>query len=124
VCWRCYVTGKVIHAPVWVVFIAWASFLILGAGLRGLICSVPSNLTGIVIASLCVLIIQKADVGVGFTAVAVGIGSATIVEASRAGMLAAIPAIGWGFASTVGTVAVTGAASPTRSRSAIRCSLW
>jgi hypothetical protein len=101
-------TGRVIEVPVWVVFIAWASFFILGAGVKGLVRSVLSNLTGVAIASVCILISQEGTFGVGLTAVAVGIGSALMVEASRAKLLAAIPAIVWGFASTVGTVAVTG----------------
>jgi len=101
-------TAKVIEVPVWVVFIAWASFFILGGGVSGLLRSVLSNLTGIAIASLAVLISQQANFGVLLTAIAVGAGSALMVQASRAKLLTKIPAIVWGFASTVGTVAVTG----------------
>jgi hypothetical protein len=94
--------------PVWVVFIAWASLFILGGGTRGLLQSAASNLTGIVIASLCLLVAQQADLGVWLTGVVVGIGSALMVAVSRIPLLTAIPAIVWGFASTVGTTAVTG----------------
>jgi hypothetical protein len=101
-------TAEVITVPVWVVFIAWASFFILGGGVSGLVRSVASNLTGVVIASVCLLIGQQAELGIVLTAIVVGIGSGLMVAVSRVPLLAAIPAIVWGFASTVGTVAVTG----------------
>lgn len=103
-----WLTAEVIQVPVWVVFIAWASFFILGGGPRGLLQSAASNLTGIVIASLCLLVAQEGELGVGLTGVVVGVGSALMVAVSRVPLLAAIPAIVWGFASTVGTTAVTG----------------
>jgi len=103
-----WLTAEVIQVPVWVVFIAWASFFILGGGPRGLLQSAASNLTGIVIASLCLLVSQQADLGVWLTGVVVGLGSALMVAVSRVPILSAIPAIVWGFASTVGTTAVTG----------------
>lgn len=103
-----WLTAFLIQVPVWVVFIAWASFVILGGGPRGLLRSAASNLTGIVIASLCLLVAQQADLGAWLTGVVVGIGSALMVAVSRLPLLSAIPAIVWGFASTVGTTAVTG----------------
>lgn len=103
-----WLTAYVIQVPVWVVFIAWASFFILGGGSRGLLHSAASNLTGIVIASLCLLVNQQAGFGVWMAGVVVGLGSALMVAVSRIPLLAAIPAIVWGFASTVGTSAVTG----------------
>jgi hypothetical protein len=45
---------------------------------------------------------------VAVTAVAVGVGSAVMVQASKISLLSKIPAIVWGFASTVGTAAATG----------------
>ena len=101
-------TGAVVLVPVWVVFIAWASFFILGGGMNGLVRSVVSNLTGLVIATVTVMVSQGLGMGLLLTAVAVGAGSAAMVLVSRASLLGAIPAIVWGFASTVGTVAVTG----------------
>lgn len=103
-----WLTAFVIEVPVWVVFIAWASFFILGGGPKGLLQSAASNLTGIAIASLCLLVAQQASLGVWLTGVVVGIGSALMVAVSRVPLLSAIPAIVWGFASTVGTTAVTG----------------
>jgi hypothetical protein len=101
-------TATVVTVPVWVVFIAWASFFILGGGTAGMVKSIASNLTGIVIASLTLLSIPAFGGGPVVTAIAVGIGSAAMVQASKIKLLSAIPAIVWGFASTVGTVAATG----------------
>jgi Protein of unknown function (DUF1097) len=101
-------TGKVIEVPVWVVFIAWASFFIMGGGTTGLIRSVLSNLTGIAIASVCILLAERAGAGLLLVAVIVGAGSALMVVASRLPLVSVVPTIVLGFASTVGTVAVTG----------------
>lgn len=101
-------TGALVTVPVWVVFIAWASFFILGGGVGGLCRSVLSNLVGVAIAGLTLLVSGTLELGLPLTAVAVGVGSAAMVQVSRVRQLAVIPAIVWGFASTVGTVAVTG----------------
>ena len=86
-------TGAVVLVPVWVVFIAWASFFILGGGMNGLVRSVVSNLTGLVIATVTVMVSQGLGMGLLLTAVAVGAGSAAMVLVSRASLLGAIPAI-------------------------------
>ncbi|HZZ48762.1 MAG TPA: DUF1097 domain-containing protein [Pseudonocardia sp.] len=101
------VTGSVLLVPVWVVFIAWASFFIVGGGLDGLKRSVASNLTGSVLAGIVLLINESAGVGLILAALVVGLGSAAMVQASRVSLLSTLPAIVWGFASTVGTQAVT-----------------
>lgn len=101
-------TATFLTVPVWVIFIAWASFFILGAGTDGMVKSIASNLTGIAIASLTLLVISALGGGTVVAAVAVGAGSAAMVQASKIGLLSKIPAIVWGFASTVGTVAATG----------------
>ena len=44
-------TAEVITVPIWVVFLAWASFFFVGGGVAGWIKSVSSNLAGVVIAS-------------------------------------------------------------------------
>src|SRR5437899_198726 len=102
------VTATVLKVPVWVIFIAWASFFILGAGNRGFVRSIASNLAGIVVASLTLLVIHLLGGGPIVAAVAVGIGSAAMVQLSRIGLLSTLPAIVWGFACTVGTTAATG----------------
>lgn len=103
-----YLTATLILVPVWVTFIAWASFFILGGKSSGLIQSVASNLTGITIASLTLLTISTLGENPVVAAICVGVGSAAMVQASKISLLTAIPAIVWGFASTVGTTIATG----------------
>ena len=71
-------TATVLTVPVWVIFIACASFFILGGATDGLVRSIASNLTGIVIASLPLLVIHTLGGGTA-AAVAVGVGSAAMV---------------------------------------------
>lgn len=103
-----YLTATVILVPVWVTFIAWASFFILGGKSSGLKQSIASNLTGIAIASLTLLTISALNANPLIAAICVGIGSAAMVQVSKVPLLTAIPAIVWGFASTVGTTVATG----------------
>ncbi|MGY4654470.1 DUF1097 domain-containing protein [Mycobacterium sp. URHB0021] len=44
-------TAAVVTVPIWVVFLAWASFFFVGGGPMGWVRSVASNLVGVVIAS-------------------------------------------------------------------------
>ncbi|BAS55497.1 MULTISPECIES: DUF1097 domain-containing protein [Leptolyngbya] len=108
-----YLTATLILVPVWVTFIAWASFFILGGKSSGLKQSIASNLTGIAIASLTLLSISALGSNPLIAAICVGIGSAAMVQASKVPLLRAIPAIVWGFASTVGTTIATGKAITT-----------
>lgn len=108
-----WLTGTIFPVPVWVTFIAWASFFVLGGGQAGFVKSVASNLTGLVIASVTLLCITTMSAGAFGAAVAVGIGSAVMVQASKIKLLDVLPAIVWGFASTVGTTVATGKAITT-----------
>lgn len=103
-----YLTATLILVPVWVTFIAWASFFILGGKSSGLKQSIASNLTGIIIASLTLLAMAVLNANSLVAAICVGLGSAAMVQASKVPLLTAIPAIVWGFASTVGTTVATG----------------
>jgi hypothetical protein len=103
-----YLTATVLPVPVWVTFIAWASFFIVGGGTKGLVQSVASNLTGLVISSLTLLGITSTSGTPLAVAILVGIGSAAMVQASQITLLSVLPAIVWGFASTVGTTVATG----------------
>lgn len=103
-----WLTGTIFPVPVWVTFIAWASFFVLGGGTAGFVKSVASNLTGLVISSLTLLGIATTTSTPFGAAVAVGIGSALMVQASKVKILDVLPAIVWGFASTVGTTVATG----------------
>jgi hypothetical protein len=108
-----YLTATVFPVPVWVTFIAWASFFIVGGGKAGLVKSVVSNLIGLAIASLTLLALSYSGSTPMAAAILVGIGSAAMVQASRLKILDILPAIVWGFASTVGTTVATGKAITT-----------
>jgi Protein of unknown function (DUF1097) len=98
-----YLTATGISVPVWVTFIAWASYFIAGASWRGLAC----NLCGWAIGS-CTLVVMELWSGPAAAAILVGLGSAAMVQAPKLTTLEALPAIVCGFASTVGTVALIG----------------
>jgi hypothetical protein len=105
-----YLTATLLPVPVWVTFIAWASFFVVGGGPQGFVQSVASNLTGLAIASLSLLAISGTSGSPLAAAICVGIGSAAMVQASKLKLLNVLPAIVWGFASTVGTSVATGKA--------------
>lgn len=104
-----YFTAVIVPLPVWVTFIAWASFFACGGGSKGWVQSVVSNITGIIIASVTLLAIATFPQSPVVAAILVGIGSAGMVQASKAELISFTPAIVWGFASLVGTTAATGA---------------
>jgi hypothetical protein len=108
-----YVTATVFPVPVWVTFIAWASFFVVGGGPAGFVQSIASNLTGLVIASLSLLAIASSTQTPAVAAICVGVGSAAMVQASKLKLLNVLPAVVWGFASTVGTTVATGKAITT-----------
>ncbi|WP_394790628.1 DUF1097 domain-containing protein [Rhodoferax sp.] len=103
-----YLTATALPVPVWVTFIAWASFFVVGGGSKGLVQSIVSNLSGMAISALTLLAIGFSSGSPLAAAVCVGIGSAAMVQASKATLLAILPAVVWGFASTVGTTVATG----------------
>lgn len=102
------VTAEVITVPIWVVFLAWASFFFVGGGPAGWVRSVASNLVGVVIAAASLYAAHLMGGGLLVTAIAVGVGSALMVQASWVPLLSTTPAVVVGFASTVSTVAGTG----------------
>jgi hypothetical protein len=91
-----------------VVFLAWASFFFVGGGVTGWVRSVSSNLVGVVIASASLYAAHMMGGSLLVTAIAVGVGSAVMVQASWVPLLSTTPAVVVGFASTVSTVAGTG----------------
>lgn len=101
-------TAEVITVPIWVVFLAWASFFFVGGGVGGWTRSVASNLVGVVIASASLYAAFLMGGSLLVTAVAVGIGSAVMVQASWVSLLSTTPGVVIGFASTVSTVSGTG----------------
>lgn len=98
-----YLTATVFPIPVWVTFIAWASFFACGGGKSGFLKSLISNWTGLVIASLCLLVITLAPTSPVLAAVSVGVGSGAMILASAHSALSYPPAIVFGFASMVAT---------------------
>ncbi|MFG1318059.1 DUF1097 domain-containing protein [Xanthobacter autotrophicus] len=103
-----YLTATILPVPVWVTFIAWASFFSCGGGQNGLVKSVASNWTGILIASLTLLIVEAGPAHPAFAAVLVGLGTSAMILASAIRLFDFPPAIVFGFASLVGTGAATG----------------
>jgi hypothetical protein len=98
-----YLTATILPLPVFVTFIAWASFFILGGGIAGLKQSIACNLLGIAIASATLLASLIVPESKPFLALCVGLGSAAMVQASKLPLFAPTPAVVWGFASTVAT---------------------
>lgn len=100
-------TATVWPLPVWVLFLAWASFFFVGSGPSGLLKSVACNWVGILIAT-CTLLAVSGTASALLLSIAVGVGSFAMVQVSRFSLLSATPAIVFGFAMTVGTIAATG----------------
>jgi hypothetical protein len=101
-------TATVVTVPIWVVFLAWASFFFVGGGPMGWVRSVSSNLVGVAIASASLFAAYLCGGSLPATAVAVGVGSAVMMQVSWMRLLSTTPAVVVGFASTVSTVAGTG----------------
>jgi len=102
-----YLTATMFPVPVWVSFIAWASFFACGGGQTGLVKSIASNWTGIAIASITLLIIQFGPAHPLFAAILVGAGTFAMVFASAVPILNFTPAVVFGFASLIGTSSAT-----------------
>lgn len=103
-----YLTATLLPVPVWVSFIAWASFFACGGGEAGFVKSICSNFTGIFIATCSLVAIALAPSDPLYAAISVGIGTAAMVLVGAVGLLSFTPAVVFGFASTVGTMIATG----------------
>lgn len=103
-----YLTETAVLVPTWVTFIGWTSFYAVGAGTTGFVRSTLANLGGVVIGSITLVAMHMGANSALVIALAVGLGSALAVQASKVSVLGALPAIFFGFSCTVGTVAVTG----------------
>lgn len=103
-----YLTETAVLVPTWVTFIGWTSFYAVGASPTGFVRSVLANLGGVVIGSITLLAVHLGADSALLIALAVGVGSAMAVQASKVSAFGALPAIFFGFSCTVGTVAVTG----------------
>lgn len=107
-----YVTILLSSSPfplqAWVIFISWACYFAVGAGKLGLKRTAASNVTGILIASTGLFLVGRIGGGAIVAAIIIGLASGAVVQFSRVPLLSQIPAIVFGFASVVGTVAATG----------------
>src|ERR1700712_5492174 len=101
-----YLTATILPIPVWVTFIAWASFFACGGGGAGFVKSILSNVTGIVIATLSLLPIRLKP-SPAWAGVCVGLGSGAMILMSATKPLGYPPAIVFGFACLVGTTVAT-----------------
>ncbi|ODR92336.1 DUF1097 domain-containing protein [Sinorhizobium alkalisoli] len=102
-----YITATLFPVPVWVTFIAWASFFACGGGQAGLIKSLASNWAGVTIASITLLIVEFGPAHPLFAAILVGAETSLVVLTSAVPILNFTPAVVFGFASLVGTSAAT-----------------
>lgn len=102
-----YLTATILPVPVWVTFIAWASFVACGGGKSGFVKSVASNFSGIAVASCSLLAIAFSPPEPVFAAISVGFGTAAMIALTAVPLLSFAPAIVFGFASTVGTMVAT-----------------
>jgi hypothetical protein len=107
-CRDAYLTATILPIPVWVTFIAWASFFACGGGGSGFVKSVLSNWIGVIIATVSLLAISMLPASPVFAAISVGLGSGLMILVSALPRHGYPPAIVFGFASLVGTVAATG----------------
>jgi hypothetical protein len=102
-----YLTATVLPIPVWVTFIAWASFFACGGGKRGFLQSVASNWSGILIAATSLVGIALLGGSSEVAAICVGVGSAVMIVLTKVPGIPYPPAIVFGFASLVGTTVAT-----------------
>lgn len=103
----CLLTGFVIPVPIWVLFIAWASFFAAGGGRAGAMRSLVMLILGVVSATVTMLAITALGGSVWAVGGCVVIGAGILVFITRDGLLSFTPAGFFGFASVVGTLAAT-----------------
>lgn len=103
-----FVTATLLPIPVWVTFIAWASFFSCDGGKSGFVQSVLSNWSGILIAAASLFCIGLLGGGASAAAICVGTGSAGMIVLTKLRLTSYPPAIVFGFASLVGTTVATG----------------
>ncbi|MDV3126036.1 DUF1097 domain-containing protein [Mycobacterium sp. 21AC1] len=106
----CLLTGFVVAAPIWVLFIAWASFFAAGGGLTGAARSLVMLILGVASATATMMAIGALGGSTWAVGGCVIIGAGILVFITRDGLLSFTPAGFFGFASVVGTLAATGTA--------------
>ena len=105
----CLVTGFFIPVPVWVLFIAWASFFAAGGGFDGAGRSLIMNALGVASATAVMLTISALGHTPWVVAGCVVFGAGILVVVTvKDSLLAFTPAGFFGFATLVGTIEATG----------------
>lgn len=103
----CLLTGFVVTVPIWVLFIAWASFFAAGGGLEGAARSLTMAVLGVASATATMFAITALGGSTWAVAGCVVFGAGILVFVTRDGLLSFTPAGFFGFASVVGTLAAT-----------------
>lgn len=95
---------------VWISFIAWGCHFHSGGGVKGTTTAIVCMSFGAIVGMLAVMGASGPLVGTGVMAapIAVGIGAFVICIASKAPLLATIPASVYGFASVAGPILLAG----------------
>ncbi|MFN6548324.1 DUF1097 domain-containing protein [Mycolicibacterium nivoides] len=102
------VTVYLVTVPIWALFIAWASFVAAGGGVTGVRRSLPMAIVGILSATATLLVAHVLGAGPWATALCIVFGAGALVAIGRFELFSSTPASFFGFASTVGIIAVTG----------------
>lgn len=103
----CLLTGFAITAPIWVLFIGWASFFAAGGGLQGAARSLTMAILGVASATASMFAITALGGSTWAVAGCVVFGAGILVFITREGLLSFTPAGFFGFASVVGVLAAT-----------------
>lgn len=96
---------------VWISFIAWGCHYHCGGGVKGMTTTMVGMSFGAVVGMVAVMLAGGVFAGLGDVlaiSVTVGLGAFVICLASKAPLLAVIPASVYGFASIAGPIAMTG----------------
>lgn len=96
---------------VWISFVAWGCHFHSGAGVKGMTTAMVGMSFGAVVGMVAVMLASGPLASLGDPAaisVTVGLGAFVICLASKAPLLAVIPASVYGFASIAGPIALTG----------------
>jgi hypothetical protein len=87
---------------IWALFIAWGAYFHCGGGIDGLKAALPAHIAGAVVAWITLLVVSKIAVGLPlpvWAGLCVGVGVFVMVLLANLPLLAAIPAMVYGFAS-------------------------
>lgn len=99
------------NIQVWIVFIGWAAYYASGGSTSALSSNIPAHILGAIVGWLALITVSHYGDAMGpgiIAGIAVGVGAAIIVQASKVGMFAAIPCAVLGFAAIAGYTLLAG----------------